>query len=144
MAFYDDKADLVDQNAAVDEERDENQVDANFNYMNDVKSHDVAQNVQDAVETEPVNQFANDETKDVMAITEGASAPENLAGVKLSVQDAAGIKTEFTEETAPVTAPTAPSPIKLVVNPVQTLKNRDSVRVVYQLADAFGIEHAEW
>jgi hypothetical protein len=138
VAFYDEKADLVDQNAAVDE----NPVDANC--MNDVKSHEVEQNVHDAIEIEPINQFANDQTKDVMTTTEVSSVPENLTGVKPSMQDAAGSKTEFTEETAPVTAPTASSPIKLVVNPVQTLKNRDSVRVVYQLADAFGIEHEEW
>jgi hypothetical protein len=33
---------------------------------------------------------------------------------------------------------------KLDVNPAQTLKKGDIVRVVYQLADAFGVEHEEW
>lgn len=33
---------------------------------------------------------------------------------------------------------------KLRVNPARSLKTGDNVRVVYQLADAFGIEHEEW
>lgn len=33
---------------------------------------------------------------------------------------------------------------KLTVNPAQSVKKGDYVRVVYQLADAFGIEHEEW
>jgi hypothetical protein len=33
---------------------------------------------------------------------------------------------------------------KLKVNPVQSVKKGDDVRVVYQLADAFGLQHEEW
>jgi hypothetical protein len=128
VAFHDEKMDLEDvvrendgleQNVAVYE----NQLDENY-LMANIDSQDTV----------------------AMNTTEGAFAPEILTEVKSTVQDAAGSKTEFTEVTAPAIAPTASSLTiqKLVVNPAQTLKKGDSVRVVYQIADAFGIEHEEW
>jgi hypothetical protein len=87
------------------------------------------------VKADPVSSRAKSESEQV--VNESVPIIDKLAKIKSEepTSDISPTKEQHSTEA---------SFNKLNVNPAQSVKKGDDVRVVYQLADAFGLQHEEW